>query len=227
MLLPFWVRPNSSPAVSIGTPRERKSEANRSARGLLRVRCGPGDLVIVAVAIPFAIGVVVLFHEAHGVAERETIMRRDEVDAGGGAAMARLKTSDEPASRVAKAPASQCRRARSGARRRGTCRSIRASWLGSSELIAAGADVPGFGDMDEPAEQRVLLDRGKQWRIRFEAAGRPAHDGRQIVAEAIDAGGVHPGPHRVHHKRHHRRAIQRQGVATAGVVDELPLGPRK
>ena len=72
-------------------------------------------------------------------------------------------------------------------------------------------------------EQRILRDRGKKRRIGVEAPLGAAEHGREVEAEAVDAGRFRPMAHRIDDEPHDRRLVERQRVAAAGVVDE-PAG---
>ena len=97
--MPPWVRPSSSPASSIGTPCDSSSVVRilriwrrRSARisgSSSAPRAAVAAVVVVrAVAIVLLVGLVVLLLVADQVAQREAVVRGDEVDARPGPAAA-------------------------------------------------------------------------------------------------------------------------------------------
>ena len=134
-------------------------------------------------------------------------MGGQEVDGAGAAgALGPPKTSEEPASRVA-------RRADHAGVAAPEAADVVAEAVvplqeGLSEiaeLVAAGADVPGLGDQHPVAEQRVGAQRRKQRRLRVEARLVAAEHGGEVEAEAVDAGLRHEVPQRVEdHLDHHR-----------------------
>ena len=66
----------------------------------------------------------------------------------------------------------------------------------------------------------ILRDRLQQRRRRVEAVGRAAAErGREVEAEAVDAGGLGPVAQRVHGEAQRGRPVERERVAAAGVVD--------
>ncbi len=111
--------------------------------------------------------------------------------------------------------------ARSGGRRRGSGRSIPASAAGSRRAVAAGADVPGLGDQRPSARTGSCGDGGRSGAFASKPGGGAAEDRGEIEAEAVDAGRGRPMAQRVQASRS-RRAVERDGVAAAGVVDRAP-----
>ena len=90
-----------------------------------------------------------------------------------------------------------------------------------AHLVAAGADVPRFGDQLHLADHRVLLHH-------LEEGGEPVHlvelagqGGGQVEAEAVDVHLGHPVPQRIHDQLQRVRAAHVEAVAGAGVVDEV------
>ena len=92
LLLPCWVRRNSSPPRIIGTPCEIIRVAIRlrtwrpADREDVRVvgrpldAAVPAPVVVAAVAVPLAVGLVVLLVVGDQVVEREAVVAGDEVD---------------------------------------------------------------------------------------------------------------------------------------------------
>ena len=89
-----------------------------------------------------------------------------------------------------------------------------------AELVAAGTDVPRFGDQHAVAKQRVGAHCRKQRRVSGEALLAAAEHGGKVEAEAVDAGLRHEVPKRVEDHLHHHRVLRGQRVAGAGVVDK-------
>ena len=86
-------------------------------------------------------------------------------------------------------------------------------------MVAAGADVPGFGDELPVPQHRVLRD-GREQRCRgIEAVVAPDQCGGEVETEAVDAGGERLMAERVHGQAQRGGTIQCQRVAAAGVVD--------
>ena len=88
-----------------------------------------------------------------------------------------------------------------------------------AELIAAGPDVPGLGDQLRLGEHGIGGDRLQQRRVRIEAVGPAAERGREIEAEAVDAAQLHPTPKRRDHHIDDGRAVERDAISAAHVVD--------
>ena len=56
-------------------------------------------------------------------------------------------------------------------------------------------------------------------RMGVEAVGAPAERGREIEAEAVDAAVDHPAPQRADRHVDDQRAVEREAIAAARVVD--------
>ena len=89
----------------------------------------------------------------------------------------------------------------------------------ASGLVAAGADVPRLGDQFQVAQGRVLCDGRQQRRAGVKATCAPPQSGGQIEAKSIEAGPLRPCPQAIHGEAHDVRAVQRQNIAAAGIVD--------
>src|SRR5262249_25760101 len=119
----------------------------------------PGMVVGAAVAIAFAVGVVVLVVVARPVVQGETVMRRDEIDAG----------PAPPAVAVEDiAGAEHARRERCGMRLAAPEVAYGVAELvvplgparrKAADLIAAGAGVPGLGNQFHGGQAWVLVHR--------------------------------------------------------------------
>ena len=136
LLLPPCVRPVSSPAVSIGTPVETSSvveqvahhpAAQREHLGVVGAALDaavPAVVVVGAVAVVLAVGLVVLAVVGHQVVQREAVVRGDEVHRRQRPDAPRTGPTSRPAGRRGRArrrPGSTPRRDRR-ARTRGPCR---------------------------------------------------------------------------------------------------------
>ena len=89
----------------------------------------PAQIVVLAVGVAFAVGLVVLVVVADEIGEGEAVVRGDEVDAGVRTPAALLVEIAAARRAAWRAPtARRRRRARSGARCRGTCRSTPSTW---------------------------------------------------------------------------------------------------
>ncbi len=85
--------------------------------------------------------------------------------------------------------------------------------------MSAGADVPRFADQLAVAQQRVLRNRLQQRRRGIEAVLAAAKSRREIETKPIDAGHLNVITKNIHGQTQHGRAIKRERVAAAGVVD--------
>jgi hypothetical protein len=144
----------------------------------------------VAVAVVLAVGLVVAVVEAHQVAQREAVVRAQEVDAGprGGAAVV-VELAAEAAKRWANAPRSPAAAQPPGAHRVAEAVvPLHPAGREPAQPVAVRAEVPGLGDPLQAGEQRVGGDRGEQRRAGFEVAVAVAPGGdREVEAEAVDA----------------------------------------
>ncbi len=180
----------------------------------------PALVVGGAVAIVFAVGVVVLFGVADQVGERETVVGGDEVDAGAQWAIARAEQIGT---------ASQ-------AGRQGTTQAFVAApeaadvitkgvvpllpgRAESTDLMTTGADVPGLGHQPHLAQDRILGQRLEQWCVTIETAFQATQRRCQVEAEAVDAGGGDPVAQAVQGQAQRWRAVECQAVAATHVVD--------
>ena len=178
----------------------------------------PGEVGVAAVAVAFAVGLVVLAVVGHEVGEREAVVGRDEVDRSRWAAL-----GGEEVGRARHA-AGQGRRAGVAGPEATDVVAIPVVPLApaaveAAHLVAARADVPGFGDELQAAQHRVLPDGGDDGGVRVEALAAPAQHRHQIEPEAVDAAEPRPGAQRVEHQPHHGGVVGIEDVAAAGIVD--------
>ena len=89
----------------------------------------------------------------------------------------------------------------------------------SAQLIAPGADVPGFRDQLDAGERRILRQGLEEWRARIEAAFLAAENGSEIEAETVDPHLPGPVAQAVHDQPQHLGMGDIDGVAAAAVID--------
>ena len=129
-------------------------------------------------------------------------------------------TSREPAILVAsspRAPASPRQKRRAPSRKR----SFHSAKRGAepAELVSARADIPRLGDQARLGQDRIGAESLEERRIRVKAIGAAAERGREIEPEAVEAAMDHPAPQRPDRHVDDERAVERQAIAGAGVVD--------
>ena len=103
----------------------------------------PGQILVVAVTVVLAIGLVVLALIAKQVGQRDAVMRGDEIDAArprGAISARKYPTSLQVASQARRS--CRGRRARNAAHHRETCRSIRGNSAGNSRAGSRQARGP-------------------------------------------------------------------------------------
>ena len=88
-----------------------------------------------------------------------------------------------------------------------------------AELIAAPANIPGFGDQTRSLQNWVFGKSLEKRRIRVEAARAATERGREIEAEAVKAAVDHPPLQRADGHVDDQRPVEREAIAGAGVVD--------
>src|SRR5438094_556292 len=172
-----------------------------------------------AVAILFAVRLVVLLVVRHQVVEREAVVRGDEVD---------RRPRFTPAMVEEIARCAQPRR--EGARRRLPAPEIahrvaelvvpfRPAWRKCSHLIAAGSAVPRLGDKLHGLENRILTTRLEESTLVVEPIGLAREDRAEIEPEAVHVHVGDPVPQAVGHHLNHARMTDVQRIAGARVVD--------
>ena len=135
-------------------------------------------------------------------------------------AAARGKTSREPAIRVAISPRKPGISAPEAAGRVAKA-VVPFSEVGAerAELVAARADVPGFGDEPRPAQERILRQRLEEWRVGVETVRSAAERGRKIETEAVEPAVTHPSPQRVDRHPDDNGPVEREAIAATRIVD--------
>ena len=175
-----------------------------------------------SVAIVFAVVFVVLARIGNQIVEREAVVRDDVIDALAQAPRRRrVARSGDPGGQLA----ARCehRRAKNGAPCRGSGRSTRPRPGKLPEPIAAGAEVPGFGDELAVRQHGVVAERLEERRVGCEAFLVAAERGREIEAKAVDAAENHPALQRRNRHLDDRSAVEGDAVAAARVVDVAGL----
>ena len=89
----------------------------------------------------------------------------------------------------------------------------------SAELIAAGADIPGFGNQLDSGERGILGQGLEKRRARVEAAFLATENGSEIEAETVDSHLNGPIAQAVHDQPQHLGMGNVNGVAATAVID--------
>ena len=143
LLLPCWVRPNSSPPSSIGVPWREDQRGEEVALlavaqrvdlrvvGLALDAAVPRAVVVGPVAVVLEVGLVVLVVVGDEVAQREAVVRGDEVDRRERVAAVVLVEVARAGQARGELADRRLRRARSRASGRGRCRSTPTTGPGS------------------------------------------------------------------------------------------------
>ncbi|OIQ65544.1 hypothetical protein GALL_528960 [mine drainage metagenome] len=150
-------------------------------------------VVVGAVAVVLAIGLVVFCVVAEQIGKREAIMDGDVIDAGAGTAAVVVEQIGR-AGHAAGDFADQAAFAAPVAAHRAAVAVIpfRPLRRKGADLIAAHAEVPGLGDELDGSEHRVLADRGKKGGVAVKAV-RPARQRRgEVEPEAVDVTDLDP-----------------------------------
>ena len=91
-----------------------------------------------------------------------------------------------------------------------------------AEPIAFRPEIPRFGDHLGLRQDRIGGERLEQRRLLVEAPVATADRNREIETKAVEAAERHPAPERRERHGDDRRAIEREAIAAAGVVDVAP-----
>ena len=179
----------------------------------------PRAVVLLAVAVVLAVGLVVLLVVRDQIAQREAVVRGDEVDAGVGAprgALVEVGAAGEAGAEfrqrlVAAAPEVAHRVA------------VLAVPLGPqrrevADLVAPFADVPRLRDQLDPVDHRILLDEIEERAEAIDVVQLARQRRREIETEAVHVHVEHPVAQAVHDQLQHVRVHHVQRVAGARVV---------
>ena len=179
----------------------------------------PRSVVAFAVAVLFAVGLVVLVVVRHEVAQRKAVVRRDEVDA-------RVRP---PRGALIEIGAAREAERELGERLIGAAPEIadgvavlavplRPERRKVADLIPALADVPRLGDELDLADHGILLDQIEEGRQPVDVVQLARERRGEIEAEAVDVHVVDPVAQAVHDELQHVRVAHVQRVARARVV---------
>src|SRR5205807_9372896 len=92
----------------------------------------------------------------------------------------------------------------------------------AAELITAGAQIPRLGNQLQLRQNGILPECIEESRARIEAVVFAPERGAEIEAEAVDMKRLRPIAQRIEYHLQHARVRKIDGVAGAGVVDEIP-----
>ena len=178
----------------------------------------PGAVVVGAVLAPLAVRVVVLLVVRDEIAQREAVVRGDEVDRR---------------ERVAPVAVVEIARPREAPRELGDARlcapevahrvSVHPVPLGPqdgevADLVPAGTDVPRLRDQLHLRDDRILVDRVEERRQAVDLVELACKRRGEVEAEAVDVALEHEVAQRVHDQPEHRRMRRVERVAGAGEV---------
>ena len=88
-----------------------------------------------------------------------------------------------------------------------------------AEPVAARPEVPGLGDEFQIPQDRVLVDRRQQRRMRVETFGAAGKGGGEVETEAVHPAVKRPNAQGVHGEAQDGGMVEPQDVAAAGVID--------
>ena len=179
----------------------------------------PAQVVVRAVAIALAVGLVVLVRIGDEVAQGKAVMGDDEIDARG-----RSRGMLEDVARAGHPGRDFAARARVAAPEpaRGVAEAVVPFGEFGAEpakLVSARTHVPGLGDQARLGEDRIGVEGLEERRFWIKAVSAAAERGGEIEAEAVETAVDHPPPQRPDRHADHQRAVERQAIAGAGIVD--------
>ena len=176
-----------------------------------------------AVAIVFAVRLVVLLVVGHEIAQRKPVVRGDEVDARVGlarGALIEIGAAGEPRAELGERLVTAAPEIAHGV-------AILAVPLGPEgwkipDLIAAFADVPRLRDQFHLADHGILLNQIEERRQPIDIVQLARQRRRQIEAESVDVHLENPVAKAVHDQLQHVGMPHVQRVAGSGVVHVVP-----
>ena len=183
----------------------------------------PTEVVVVAVAVVLAVGLVVFFVIADQIVQAEAVVGGDEVDAGvrpAAVVFVQVARSAQPGGEFrdgvpVAAPELADRVAVFAVPFGPEHRKV-------ADLVAAFAQVPRLGDQLDLREHRVLVNDVEERRQLVDLVQLASQGAGQIEAEPVDVHFEHPVPQAVHDQLQHTRIEHVQRVAAAGVVPVVP-----
>src|SRR5882724_8863188 len=182
----------------------------------------PAQIVVVTIGVGIEIGFVMSLTVGNQIAEREAVMCRRKIDAGGGLAAVVSEhvagtgeSLGELADFPAVAPPERSNRVPVAVV------PLRPARGKSTELIAAPAHVPGFGDQLDVGERGFGAQRLEKGAVLVEAVAFARQHRRQIESEPIHVHLFYPVFEAVDDQRANLRVLAVDGVAaTADVLIE-------
>ena len=179
----------------------------------------PRAVMAFAVAVVFAVGGVLLVIVRDEIAQREAVVRRDEVDAGGRMAavmLIEIGTAGEARGEfrergIHAAPIIARRVAVFAVPFRPARRKI-------ADLIAAVADIPRLGNQLDAGNERVLVDNIEKRAEPVNRVKLPRKGGGEVESEAVHMHVLNPIAQAVHNQAQHVRVHHVQRVARAGEI---------
>ena len=176
-------------------------------------------VVVRAVLVVLAVGLVVLALVRHQVAQREAVVGRDEVDRGDRPApgvLVQVGRSGQARGELAE----RLRLAAPEVAHRVAVLAVPLRPLRGevADLIAAGPDIPRLGDQLHLRDDRVLLHEVEERRQAIDLVELARERRGQIEPEAVDVHLEHPVAQRVHDQLERVRRPHVERVAGAGVV---------
>ncbi len=195
----------------------------RVGRGSFRAAV-PTVVVVRAVAVFFAVGLVVLAVVAHQVLQREAVVASDEIDARErlpAAVGVEVARAGEPRGEFGNGAAVALPEAADAI-------AVFAVPLGPADgeiahLISARPQIPRLGDELDLRKDGVLLDDVEERRQAIDLVQLPGERAGQIEAEPIDAHLRDPIAEAVHDELQHARLLHVERVAAAGVIHVISL----
>ncbi len=179
----------------------------------------PAVVVVCAVAIVLAVGLIVLALVGDDVAKREAVVGDDEIDALGRRLSARENVARpcHPGCDLAAHPWVAAPKTARGVAKAVVPFGERGAELAKS--VAARADVPGLGDEAGFGEHGIggegLKERGLWIETRVASAKRRA----EIETKAVETAMDHPALERADRHLNDQRAVKREAIAGARIVD--------
>ena len=176
-------------------------------------------IVAGAVAIVLAVRFVVLLVVAEQVLQRESVVDGNVVDAGARLAAVVVEDIRGAGHAFADVPDQACF-ARPETPQRAAIlvvpfRPLRGK---RTDLIAAKANVPRFGNELDRGEDGILSYGGEEAAAAIETVGATRQRGGEIEAESIDVADLDPVAQRIHHHLQDARMRQVEGISGSGEV---------